>query len=394
MAVLHKYSDDFYFQTCFSAVPLPTCYPAVFMSVVRKFIGIIAVLFFAVAAKAQPKINWPSPEVEQMYQQARDYLSRGNLRQAIVTYQQAIPLAPAVMVLRRDLAQAYILSGNYEQADKLLEGVIKSGRADEQCYQLQASSYAAQGDKKKAASAVDKGLEKFPHSGLLYHEQGKIHDDVYEQEDALKSWLEGIAADPGYRVNYYEAARTYMLTDKIVWAIVYAEIFIDMEQQTPRANETRKLLLNAYRKFFYTPVTTDMPEFGKGVKTPVHSFEEAVTATLRKLAPVVSDGITTENLIMLRTRFLMDWQTNYAQQYPFTLFSFQDTLLRNGEFDIYNQWLLGRAENQQQYDAWNKFHEGEMAKFEAGIRERRLQPVTGDAYNDRKLKNLFSKKKN
>jgi FimV-like protein len=364
------------------------------MNAIRKFIIIIIVILFAVRTAGQQKINWPTPEVEQMYQQAREYLSRGNLRQAIVTYQQAIPLAPAVMVLRRDLAQAYILSGNYEQANKLLEELIKNGKADEQCYQLQSNSYAAQGDAKKAASVIGKGLDKFPRSGLLYHEQGKLHDDIYEQEEALKSWLDGIAADPGYRVNYYEAARTYMLTDKPVWAIIYAEVFVDMEQQTPRANETRKLLLNAYKKFFYTPATADMPEFGKDARVQAKNFEDAVTITLRKLAPVVSDGITTENLVMLRTRFLMDWQTSYAQRYPFTLFAFQDSLLRNGGFDVYNQWLLGRAENQQQYDAWNKFHEGEIAKFEAQVREHRLQPVAGDAYNDRKLKNIFPKKKN
>lgn len=328
-----------------------------------------------------------------MYQQARDYLSRGNLRQAIVTYQQAIPLAPAVMVLRRDLAQAYVLSGNYPQADKLLEELIKNGRADEQCYQLLATSATAQRDAKKAASAINKGLDKFPNSGLLYHEQGKIHDDAYEQEDALKSWLQGIAADPGYRVNYYEAARTYMLTNKVVWAIIYAEIFVDMEQQTPRANETRKLLLNAYRKFYYTPVTTDMPDFGASGKNTARNFEEAVTGILKKLAPVVSDGVTTENLIMLRTRFLMEWYAaGYAIRYPFSLFTWQDALLRNGSFDVYNQWLLGRAENQQQYDAWNKFHEGETARFEAWAREHRLLPVAADAYNDRKLKNLFPKK--
>lgn len=337
---------------------------------------------------------WPTPEVEQMYQQARNYLSQGNLRQAIVTYQQAIQLAPDVMVLRRDLAQAYILSGNYEDATKQLDPVLKTGMADEQCFQLAAASMASQNEAKKARNIISKGLERFPHSGLLYHELGKQYDDAYETESALKAWLDGIEADPAYHVNYYEAARTYMAGSRMVWAILYGEIFVNMEQQTARANETRKMLLSAYKRLFYTPVGNDLPAFGQDKKENVQGFEAAVKATFMKLAPVVGDGITTENLIMVRTRFLMEWENTYAAQYPFTLFRLQDDLLRNGNFDVYNQWLFGKAENMQQYEAWNKFHEGVYTAFNSWISAHRLQPVASDFYNDKKTKDLFPKKKN
>ena len=61
----------------------------------------------------------------------------------------------------------------------------------------------------------------------------------------------------------------------------------------------------------------------------------------------------------------MDWQTAYGGKYSFPLFSYLDEMLATGHFDIYNQWLFGAAENSQQYDAWNKFHEGDMARFES-----------------------------
>lgn len=363
-----------------------------FMKTVRRYLLVAGIALASVQVFAQT--SWPSPEVEQMYQQARNYLTSGNIRQAVVTYQQAIQLAPDVMVLRRDLAQAYQLSGNYQDAYKQLEPVIKSGAADEQCFQIAAASLVAQGEAKKSKSILSKGIERFPHSGLLYHELGKQYDDVNDEENALKAWLDGIEAEPGYHVNYYEAGRTYMISNKPVWAIIYGEMFINMEQQTPRANETRKMLLAAYKKLYYTPVTGELLGFGQNKKEIVGSFEAAVKATYMKLAPVVSDGITTENLIMLRTRFLMEWQTAYAAQYPFTLFKFQDDLLRNGNFDVYNQWMFGRAENQQQYDAWNKFHEGEVKAFTAWVGQHRLMPVAGDFYNDKKVKDIFAKNKN
>ncbi|HYD21598.1 MAG TPA: tetratricopeptide repeat protein, partial [Flavipsychrobacter sp.] len=80
-------------------------------------------------ARAQ---NWPSPEIEQMYQTARGYLMSGNLQQAIVAYRQAIQLAPDQMILHRDLGRAYYLSGNSQQAEEILEPILKSGEADEQ----------------------------------------------------------------------------------------------------------------------------------------------------------------------------------------------------------------------------------------------------------------------
>ncbi|XZF13804.1 tetratricopeptide repeat protein [Chitinophagaceae bacterium MMS25-I14] len=362
------------------------------MNCFRRFIFTITAVSLTLGAAAQT--NWPSPEVAQMYQQARNYLSNGNMRQAIVTYQQAIQLAPDVMVLRRDLAQAYILTGNFKDADKQLEPVLKSSDADEQCFQLAASSFATQQESKKARNTISKGLERYPHSGLLYHELGKEYDDANDNENALKSWLDGIEADPAYHVNYYEAARTYMITNKVIWAILYGEMFVNMEQQTPRSNETRKMLLGAYKRLFYTPVKGDLPTFGKDKKETVRSFEDAVSDIYMKLSPVVSDGVTTENLIMLRTRFLMEWANTYAAQYPFTLFTFQDNLVREGSFDVYNQWLLGKAENQQQYEAWNKFHEGESSTFDNWIKQHRMQPVAADFYNSKKVKDLFQKNKN
>ena len=83
-----------------------------------KYILIIALLLhcsFPVIAQTK----WPSPEVEQMYNQARDYLSQGNIQQAIITYQQAIRIAPDQMLLYRDLGKAYFLGGNYKEAQRI-----------------------------------------------------------------------------------------------------------------------------------------------------------------------------------------------------------------------------------------------------------------------------------
>jgi len=349
---------------------------------------------FAQPAQPQP---WQSPEIETMYNDARNYMSSGNLAQAIAIYQQAIQLAPGQMVLHRELGRCYYMMGNYEESKNVLDPIITSGDADDQTYQAMATCLKLSGDKKKAKAMLQKGIEHYPHSGLLYHDMGKLYDDDNETVYALETWLDGIQADPAYHVNYYEAARTYMGTNKTTWAIIYGEIFVNIERETPRAQETKAMLMEAYKQLFGNMTTgDDMPKYkaGKaGNNNNTVTFEEAVRSTYLKLAPVVSDGITEESLAMLRARFSIDWSYKYAGQYPFALFTYYDKLLRGGYFDIYNEWLFGKAESAQQFDSWNAFHTGDITKYDTWAQANPMRPAESDFYNDKQVDGIFSKRK-
>lgn len=358
-----------------------------------RYLSSFTILLIALQASAQTR--WPSPEIEQMYNEARGQLTQGNLQQAIMLYSRAIRIAPDVMVLHRDLANAYYLAGYYEEAQKTLEPIIKSGQADEQSFQVMSASYLEQKEDKKARSYLQKGLERYPHSGMLYNQMGKMHEDLQKEEEALTNWLEGIEQDPAYHLNYYDAARTYMRTNKTVWAIIYGELFINLEQQTARANETRTMLLAAYKRLFNSFAVGDMPKYKSKEKISAPTgFEGAVYNTYLKLSPVVSDGFNIENLIMLRTRFMIEWGEENAARYPFTLFKRQDDMLRKGYFDTYNQWLFGKAISPQEYDAWNKFHVKEMPALEQWLAAHPYQPVRGDVYNRKEVDGIFDKQKN
>ncbi len=365
------------------------------MAAMSRFI--LCLLFLSMAPRLTAQ-TWPSPEVETMYNDARNYMSNGNLAQAIAIFQQAIQIAPGQLVLHRELGRAYYLMGNYDEAKKILEPVISSGDADEQSYQAMAACLSLSGDRKKAKAMLQKGIERYPHSGLLYHDMGKIYEDDNETVYALETWLDGIQADPAYHVNYYEAARTYMNTDKTVWAIIYGEIFVNIERQTPRADETKQMLYDAYKKL-YTDIASgeDIPRYkgkNKNTKTATAGFEDAVRSTYLKLAPVVSDGITAESLAMLRARFSIDWSYQYAAQFPFSLFTYYDVLLRSGYFDIYNEWLFGKAEGPALFDSWNTFHAGDMPKFDTWAAAHAMRPADGEFYNDKQVDGIFSRKKN
>ena len=357
----------------------------------HPYVITILIALCSLQARAQ---SWPSPEIEQMYQTARGYLMSGNLQQAIVAYRQAIQLAPDQMILHRDLGRAYYLSGNSQQAEEILEPILKSGEADEQTYQMMSAIQLGAGDKKKAKSTLQKGIDRFPTSGILYHELGKLYEEQNEMEEALGAWLTGIQQEPSYHLNYFEAARAYLMTDEPMWTVLYGEIFVNMEQQTPRSYEMREMLLNAYKRIYYTVPNGEIPKFSKNARQEnTTSFEATLRTAMMKLSPVVSDGVSTENLTMLRTRLAIDWEAVYSKKYPFSLFAFHDKMLRMGYFEAYNAWLFGKVENAQQHEAWLKFHENVMPAFEAWLLQNKYKPATGEFYNDKELSGLFKQKK-
>ena len=347
----------------------------------------ILLVFNAGTAIAQTP-DWPSPEAEQMYQQGMNSLSRGNTQEAIAIFQKTLQVAPRTFVVRRSLAQAYQLGGENDNAIKVLEPIFSSQEADPECYRIAAQAWSGKNEFTKARKTLNDGIGAHSKSGMLYYELGLLYEQQNDYEKALKSWLDGIANDEEYHLNYFEAAMAYMRTDNAIWPIIYGEIFVNKEPNTQRGYQARILLLDAYKKLFFTPskeVTGEKP-FGY---TP-SNFEEAVKQTYMSLFFVVSDGISTENLTMLRSRFIISWKNNFAARYPFSLFNYQEQLMRDGNFDAYNQWLFGKVENPKEFDLWAASFSQDMNRMQQIRASAPLKMVQTDDYNrQRNFKNMF-----
>jgi hypothetical protein len=335
--------------------------------------------------------EWSSPEVEQMYNQGLATLSRGNANEAIAIFQKIVPIEPNNVLVKKSLAQSYQLAGNHKNAVLILEPLFLTNVADAECYRIAAQAYSGMQEDKKAQKILTDGILKNPKSGILYYEQGLQFKKQKNYENALKSWLDGIAADPNFHLNYHEAAIAYVQTEHVIWAIIYGEIFVNKEPFTQRGNDTRILLLDAYHKLFFTPsknVTGDLTV----LQTP-NTFEEAVKKTYLSLFFVVSDGITTENLMMLRSRFMVNWENQYMAKFPFSLFNYHLDMMRNGYFDAYQQWLFGKAENLQQYTSWITTFPDEIALLDKYRAKNPLRIQVSDQYNtQRNFKGYFDSK--
>lgn len=355
----------------------------------RKRVILLLSFFLGLFAPKVQAQEWSSPEIEQMYNLGLSSMSKGNATEAIAIFQKIIPLEPNQASLKKSLAQAYQLAGNYQNVLTILEPQITLGQADAESYRLVGQAYGSLKEEKKAQKILADGIGKYPKSGLLYYEQGMMFKKQKNYENALKSWLDGIAVDPNFHLNYHEAAIAYVQTDQVIWAIIYAEIFINKEPHTQRAQETRILLLDAYHKLFFTPSKSINGDLNLWKAEP-NIFTDAVKKTYLSLFFVVSDGINTENLLMLRSRFMVSWSNNYAQRFPFNLFSYHDDLMRNGHFDAYHQWLFGKSENPELYQKWTSSFGDALSQWEQYRKKYPLLLTEKDAYNkQRNFKDLF-----
>ena len=359
----------------------------------QKSYLIAGILLMTQYAYAQE--SWPSPEAEQIYTHARQYLALGNYKDAVITYKQAILIAPGKVAIYRELGKALYLSGDFTEAKKVLLEIPAKADAGEEYYQLLAACMTAKQEFKTAKATLKTGIEKYPLSGLLYHEAGNLELLEGNPEEALQAWLTGIQKAPGYQRNYYDAANIYLGTNEVMCGLLYGELFLTMEQDTTGADELKRKLFAGYKTMFDNFGGDEVPGFGKTAKAlPVNSFGDAVGQIYRGLTPVVSDGATTENLTMVRTRFLMEWFQAYKSKYPFSLFDYQDEMIRTGHFDIYNEWLFGMAESAESYKAWNTFHEGDMERFLKWKKTLNYIPAGGDFRDiDKSMKGLFPKRK-
>jgi len=217
-----------------------------------------------------------------------------------------------------------------------------------------------------------KGIKKFPASGALYNELGEL---LWAQQDfsAIKQWEKGIEVDPSYSKNYYNACKYYYLSTDKVWSILYGEIFVNMEPLSNRTPEIKTILLESYKKIFTGQ------DLATGDK---NRFSAAFTGLMNRQSMLATTGISTETLIMIRTRFILDWFTEQADKLPFRLFDLHRQLLQDGLFEAYNQWLFGSVQNLAAYQQWISSHAAEYDAFTRFQRGRVYKMPAGQYYRN------------
>ncbi len=328
-----------------------------------KYIFSFLIIFSAATATAQ--------DAAKLHETGRAFMHQGDYANAILVLNRAAKLDEKNIEIAKDLGLNYFFAKDYKQALEIIKPLLDRDDADDQCFQIAGDIYQALSNTKECEKVYKKGIKKFPNAGALYNEYGVL---LWEEKDvnAIVQWEKGIETDPGFSKNYYNACKYYYFTTDKTWGVVYGEIFLNIEPATTATAEIKNILFHSYKKLF-----ADANIESEKNNPAKNSFVQAFLHTMNKQNAIAASGITPETLAMIRTRFVLDWFTEYGKKFPFKLFEQQQQYLQNGLFDAYNQWLFNAAQNLPAYQNWialntdqynelNRFQKGRIFKIPSG----------------------------
>lgn len=312
-------------------------------------------------------------DVAELQKNAKTYMQKGDHANAILILNRALVLQPGNLELSKNLALNYYYAKEYVKAIDVLKPLLDRDDADDQCFQMAGDSYWAIEQFKDCEKVYKKGIKKLPNSGILYNDLGQL---LWIQKDfsAIKQWEKGIEMDPGFARNYFNACKYYYFTTDKVWSIIYGEIFLNIDPLNESTPEIKNILLEGYKKLF---ADADLEKSN----SDKNQFVVAFLKTMNKQSTAVSAGVNAETLSMVRTRFILDWYTNYGSKYPFKLFEWQRQLLQNGLFDAYNQWIFATAQNLPAYQNWTTTHSQEYNELVLFQKNRVFKVPPGQYYH-------------
>jgi tetratricopeptide (TPR) repeat protein len=324
--------------------------------------------FLTFASLAQPA------DPKKLYETAKGFMRSGDFDNAIIVLIRALEQDKNNLEMQKDLVMSYYLKRDYNKALDGVKALLDRDDADVVTFQIGGNVYKALEEPKECEKVYKKGLKKFPKSGPLYSEYGEL---LWAMKDfsAIDEWEQGIKVDPAYSGNYYNAANFYFYTKDKVWSLIYAEIFINMESLGERGAAMKELLIKGYKEKLFAQA-----DMMAGEEKNKSEFAKSYLQLMNKQTGLTTMGISPETLTMIRTRFILDWYTQFAGKYPFRLFDFQRQLLSEGMFEAYNQWLFGPVANIAAYDNWTKTHAQEYNDFMAFQKTRVFRMPPGQYY--------------
>lgn len=319
---------------------------------------------FAIAQQTIQQLR----ETAMVFQRQQDYSN------TIMVLAKALEMEPGNVDVLKDVAFTYYLSGDYAKAAQRILPLTELESADEQIFQVAGTVFKELQDFKTAERLYKKGLKKFETSGALYSEIGELHWIQQKAAEAITHWEFGIKIDPSYSGNYYHAAKFYFAAGDKTRSIVYGEIFVNLESYSVRSAEIKILLLESYKRIY-------MPGDNKKYYVKSQStFETDFLNTMSKQNELSLRGITPETLLIIRSRFLLDWFNANENKYAFHLFDHMRYLMKEGMFEAYNQWLFGPASDPNAYQNWIRTHEDEYLAFSSYQRNKLFKMPSGQHY--------------
>jgi len=308
----------------------------------------------------------------EIIRQARAFIQNKEYTKATDLLKTAIAEDGKILTYKKELFWSYYHQDRYKEAMALMSSILKSAQKDEQCYQFCGYIYRAEGKYNSCDSILKLGIKNYPSSGPLYNDLGENAVN-FKKTNAIQFWEKGIEEDPDFAGNYYNAAMYYLNAEEPLWGILYGEIFVNFSPLGEKSIQIRKRLLQTYKSLFTQIKKMKTGEF----ETP---FAKKFITHLYKQEELSRRSMSLDDLLMIRSRFMLDWFHDRSTVLPFQLFEKHRQMLQDGLFPAYHQWLFGLVEDAASYQNWKNLHAEEFAAFSKYQQNRLFHIPNGQYY--------------
>lgn len=302
-------------------------------------------------------------------------MDKGELDKSIEMLEEAKKIDPDHYIYPYEIGYAYFLKKDYPNAIKVFKKVIKYKNNTDQCFTMLGNILSISGETKKAIAVYKQGQKKFSKSGRLYYELGIVHDEMKKYNKALSFWEKGISVAPRYPSNYYAASLFFNnYTDERVWAVLYSELFLNIERGSKRTKYISKLVYDAYNSAikvksnkdivisFTKSNTMSMPDKRKEIKLPF-PMQFEMSFGISAIVELNKSKHSIKFLHHARKSFIKNWYKKKLNlKYKNILFDWHKKLINDKMFEAYNYWLFSQG-NTEEFSKWSSKNGNKFNRF-------------------------------
>jgi len=327
---------------------------------VTKLVLLLRILpMMLLVASVTTNAQIDSAAVQRDVRKAVDLMDRNLPDEAITYWDKAITAMPDFAPYRYERALCHVMAKRYEAAIGVLTPIYTDTNLFDRGYQLLGNCYDYLEDTSRSREIYEAGLAAWPTSGRLHYELGAAAYLKQDVTSALNWWVKGTKVEPTFATNYYWICKGLAPTKDKLWAVLYGELFLNLEPNTERTQEISSLLFATWNKAislghpddpinFCSEKTLNEPSpYGPATMNFPMAFEFTVATSSQMFIPTegVKERLSIKELVDIRVTFIRGWMSGeYAKRYPNDLLAFHAKLLEDGWLDEYFWWLFGHGD--------------------------------------------------
>lgn len=148
--------------------------------------------------------------ITELFQQARQYLKKRQIDDAIEAYQRIISIKPSEKKAHSGIAAAYFQLKQYQDAIKHFEELTRLSPAEASPYINMGAIYNRMGEFKQALSVLRKAVQKDKKSADAFYNMGIAHKGLNQLSMAVTAYKQAIVFDPEMVDAHFNLGNVYL----------------------------------------------------------------------------------------------------------------------------------------------------------------------------------------